>query len=133
MVTDERAPGIARGPPLAASEWSYGRRKLRASGSAISNLVYQSPIRASADSAGGIVGLHFPLPGGTGAGLEKKRGKKSRRCSKAAAGEPGNSQVAGSLGRYYRRGEKWRESARWFAWAYAFRAMYPSHAIWPCR
>ena len=37
----------------------------------------------------------------------------------AATREPNNLQAVGSLGEYYLRNEKWHESARWLAKAYA--------------
>jgi tetratricopeptide (TPR) repeat protein len=49
----------------------------------------------------------------------KSPAEEERRLLQAAAREPNNLQVLGSLGEYYLQNERWRESVRWLARAYA--------------
>jgi tetratricopeptide (TPR) repeat protein len=49
----------------------------------------------------------------------KNSAEEERSLLRAATREPNNLQTVGSLGEYYLRNEKWRESARWLAKAYA--------------
>ncbi len=49
----------------------------------------------------------------------KSPAEEERRLLQAAAREPNNPQVLGSLGEYYLQNERWRESVRWLTKAYA--------------
>lgn len=49
----------------------------------------------------------------------KSPAEEERRLLQAAAREPNNLQVLGSLGEYYLQNERWHESVRWLARAYA--------------
>jgi tetratricopeptide (TPR) repeat protein len=49
----------------------------------------------------------------------KNPAEEERALLQAAAREPNNVQVVGSLGEYYLRRDKWRESVRWLTRAYA--------------
>ena len=49
----------------------------------------------------------------------KNSAEEERSLLEAATREPNNLQAVGSLGEYYLRNEKWHESARWLAKAYA--------------